>query len=200
MAKYNSVTPVKNLPDAFLKTPDSNNNKLLSIDRGIINTISNNLQTIFEISDIDSATGKSLDMIGEELRVKRGKSSDEQYRLRIKGKIAQNLSDGTREKIAEVLSFVLQCKTSDIQIVSGETTGGAILKGISLEKVISANFTTEQVNSLINALLPAGVELQSFLYTGTFEFSVSENEYAENAGFSDIEGGTIGGYFGLLSE
>lgn len=200
MAKYNSVTPVKNLPDAFLKTPDSNNNKLLSIDRGIINTISSNLQTIFEISDIDSATGKSLDMIGEELRVKRGKSSDEQYRLRIKGKIAQNLSDGTREKIAEVLSSVLQCKTSDIQIVSGETTGGAILKGIPLEKVISANFTTEQVNSLINALLPAGVELQSFLYTGTFEFSVSENEYAENAGFSDIEGGTIGGYFGLLSE
>ena len=73
MAKYNSVTPVKNLPDAFLKTPDSNNNKLLSIDRGIINTISSNLQTIFEISDIDSATGKSLDMIGEELRVKRSK-------------------------------------------------------------------------------------------------------------------------------
>ena len=98
------------------------------------------------------------------------------------------------------MSFVLQCKTSDIQIVSGETTGGAILKGIPLEKVISVNFTTEQVNSLINALLPAGVELQSFLYTGTFEFSVSENEYAENAGFSDIEGGTIGGYFGSLSE
>lgn len=200
MKEFNSENLIKNLSDAFKKSTDSNNYKILEIDKVGTRDIMTKLQEIAEINDIDKAKGKELDLIGEEFQLKRGKASDEAYRLLIKGKIAQNVSEGTRENVAAVLSFVLRCNKSDVHIVSGSETGTATLKELPYGILLDAGFSVEQINSLIDDLLPVGVKLNSYLYTGTFTYgSINDSSLQDSTkGYGSLEDSTIGGYYGIL--
>lgn len=203
MKKFNYEVLVKNLPDSFDKKhpikdnkyENSNNNKILSIDSEINAAFFNAISEIETNLDIDIASLNVLDMFGERLKLERGSMSDEQYRIMLKAKIASNSCDGTRESIANVLSFILNCPSSDIKIKSGNSTGEVILENIPLELLINAEFTISEIIDIINNLLAEGVKIYSYGFTGTFEFGEQENDYEENKGFSD--GKTIGGYLGV---
>ena len=82
---------------------------------------------------------------------------------------------------------------------NGETTGSVVLEDIPLNVLITAGFDTSRVNSLIEDLLPVGVTLTSFVYSGTFEFGTGENEQDNTKGFANADG-TIGGYLGLVEN
>lgn len=196
MKQYDIDNPVKNLPDAYDKRNTSNNFKILEIERRTISVLRKDFDDISELTDIDNCYGKTLDLYGERIGQPRGKASDEQYRIMLKAKINRNISNGSFESVMSALCNTFNCEDKDIQIVEGDNAGKVERIVIPLPILNTAGFTAQQSYSVIKSLLPIGVELKTYLTEGTFEFSGVETEYDENAGFSESENGTIGGYFG----
>ena len=190
---------VNNLPDVYRKDVNSNNYKILQVEKVAVSDLKAVLENIKEILDINNAYGKTLDMYGERVGQGRGVASDEQYLLLIKSKIIQNLSNGTHQNVVEGLCYTLNCEASQVIITDGEDDCSVNVLSIPLETITKAEMTTSQVLALIKRMLPAGVKLESFLFEGTFEFSVAEDDYDEEKGFCDIEGGTLGGYLGVTT-
>ena len=168
MKEFVYNTPEYNLPDAFRKSEDSNNCKLLYINEKSKASIVQTFKDLFELLDIDKASGTHLDMYGKMFGVKRGQDNDDKYRIQIKGKIGQNFLLGTtRDKVVEILFIFIFCDISDIKLTNGETTGSVVLKDIPLNVLITAGFDVNRVNALIEGLLPVGVTLTSFVYSVT---------------------------------
>lgn len=192
---------VKNLPDVYRKDKGSNNSKILQIEKDAVNDFRKSLNEIDHILNIENATGKTLDMYGERIGQKRGSATDEQYLALIKTKITQNLANGTHKSVVEGIAFALKCDPSEIALTDGEAPCSIEVKSLPLETITKAGFTAEQVVALINRMIPCGGKLSSFMFEGTFEFCESESAMVvdEEAGFCDVEGGNIGGYFGVTT-
>lgn len=191
---------VKNLPDRYNKEKTSNNYKIMQL----IGYDDVNFQKLLEeISDslnLDSARGYTLDLYGDMVGQNRGKANDAQYLLMIKGKNARNHCTGTNSSIVDCLCMMLNCEPSEILLEDSENPAKAVLTKVPLGNIILSDFTPNQFTQLVKTLLPAGVELETSLYEGTFEFSDSEDEMSDTKGFCQNEGDTYGGYFGVLSD
>ena len=199
-AEFNRKRHVKNLPDAYRKTtPDSNNYKILEIERAECDILRETIQAIDAILDLDNATGKTLDLYGERVGQARGVADDAKYLLMIKAKILRNLTDGSHVSLIDVLCQMFSCEPSEIHIVDDDGPCTVKIVNMPIGVIVRAGFTASQTLSIIKSLLPVCVTITSFMFEGTFEFSDSENDYDENKGFTDVEGGTIGGYFGIIS-
>lgn len=192
--------PVKNLPDAYRKDKDSNNFKILEVERVAVQTLREALQEVESALDLDNAVGKTLDRYGERVGQARGAASDNQYRIMIKAKIRHNLSNGSYRSIVESICYMLSCEPSQVYIAESEEPCTVELVTVPLGSIIAAGFSTAQITAIIKQLLPVGVAIESILYEGTFEIGEHEGETDENAGFCDVEGGTIGGYFGMTES
>ena len=130
------------------------------------------------------------------MNLERGSLTDEQYKIRLRTKMMQNIANGSFPDLIEALAYALQCEKSDIHIVESDEPNKVIVKNIPLALLLQADFTTDQVLALINSLLSVNVSVGEYGFTGTFEFGFTENEYDEEKGFADISQ-TIGGYLGL---
>jgi hypothetical protein len=192
------------LPDHYKKDPNSNIGKLLSVVYDEIEELKSTFLKIEEWRNINKAEGTTLDLAGENVGQPRGKATDEIYRVMIRGKEALSLSDGTINKIIEVLSTALDCKPSDINISSLKETGGdepaaLIVKKAPLEALNKVGMSPGQFVQIVERAVAAGVRVASVNLEGTFSFSShpTQSEYSGAEGFSDINQ-TIGGYFGAL--
>lgn len=188
---------VKNLPDCFKKSTDSNNFKILEIERRTVNEFRSTLKEIDDSLDLNLAKGATLDLYGDVVGQERGRATDEQYRMMIRAKILRNLSNGSFTSVLECLSKTLNCDKSDISVKEGADPCVAEIN-LSLKVINAAGFTANQATALIKALLPIGISLENSLYEGTFEFGELETDYDEEKGFSD-DAGTIGGYLGMTA-
>lgn len=200
MAGFKSANHAQNLPDSYKKTKDSNNYKILEIERIAVNNERETLQKIGNSRGLDNAKGKTLDLYGEMVGQARGLATDDQYRLLIKSRLMRSLSNGSYESIVKSLCATLNCKPSEISIT--EKDEPCVVQSITLPLTIlaQAGLSKAQANALIKSLMPVGVTLETTLLEGTFMFSDSENDYDEEAGFCDVEGGSMGGYLGSLGE
>lgn len=200
MKGFNSDNHALNLPDSYKKTKDSNNYKILEIERSAVNKERETLHEIENSRDLDKAKGKTLDLYGEMVGQARGRMSDDQFLLLIKSRIMRNLSNGSYESIKRALCATFNCQPSDISII--EKDEPCVVQSISLPIPIlaQAGMSMAQTTTLIKSLMPVGVTLETTLLEGTFMFSDRENEYDAEAGFCDVEGGTLGGYLGSLGE
>lgn len=194
-AEFNSKSHVKNLPDAYKKTTDSNNFKILEIERIACQDLRSGLQEVSNILDINNATGKTLDYYGERVGQARGVANDVKYLLMIKAKIMRNISNGSYQSIADALCMTFGCEPSQILIVEGEEPCSVKIVTLPLEIINSAGLTISQTLALVQSMLPVGTNVSSFLFEGSFEFGTAENEYDEEKGFAD-DAGVIGGFFG----
>lgn len=191
--------PIKNIPDAFKKGTDSNNYKLLQINKDTTDIVKATVESLFNALNINNAKGKVLDDIyGGRVHLQRGTLSDEQYLIRLRAKMMQNIVNGSFPDLVESLSYALQCDKSAIHIVESSKPNRVNIKDIPLEVIFSAGFTIEDITAMIENMLPLGVKIEERFFTGTFEFG-GENEYDKNKGFADVDG-NIGGYFGMLEE
>lgn len=189
---------VKNLPDKYAKTPQSHNYKILEINRLACENLRAGLDAIFNILDMDNATGETLDNYGDRVNQPRGNATDEQYLYMIKTKIARNLTNGSEPAVIDAICMTLKCEPSQVLLIEREEPGVVELVTLPFDVIVKAGFTTNQLVALIESLLPVGVRLVAYNFEGTFTFSDVENEYDAAAGFCDVEGGTLGGYFGVL--
>ncbi|RAS75253.1 hypothetical protein [Priestia endophytica] len=191
------------LTDVFKKTKDSNIGKLFTLVDEEINQLKSALTKTEEWRDLYKAEGTTLNLMGESLNQPRGQTSDEIYRVLIRGKSALNLADGTMNKIIEVLSLTLDCDPTEIEIKTLKETGdnepaALMITKAPLEALNRVGMSPHQFAQLAQKTAAGGVRIALVNFQGTFRFAVNPKELEEGSdGFlSDgIDGGTLGGVY-----
>lgn len=193
------------LPSFFTKVKGSNLNKLLDVFLDEIKQTEVLIEQMDEWKDVDNAKGKVLDLLGNNIGQNRGMSTDEIYRVLIRGKFMRNSSDGSMNKIIHGLAASLDCPESDIYISNSyenadtDEPAALVIEKIPLKHLNAIGLTIGQFVQIVMQIIPAGVRLSFVNLEGTFAFSsTSEIEVCEE-GFSDLEGkigGFLGGSFG----
>ena len=188
---------VNKLPDSYAKGTESNNYKLLSINEQAIADAKKDAQAVFNMVDLQQATGRTLDMYGDMVGKKRGALNDTQYRFMILTRIGINVVQGDYKTVVESVKNMFGCEASDIVLRDSEKPCRVEVETFPLEILVNAGFSSLQAIAMIESLLPVGVTVDDANFEGTFEFAETEDEYDKAAGFADYEQ-TMGGYFGLL--
>lgn len=199
ITRFNRDEAVKNLPDAYCKKPDSNNAKILEIEKHAIDRLRDEIAAIYDSLDINNCKGKTLDLYGEMLGQERGKATDEQYLVLIKSRILRNYADADYNSIVNAICVTFTCKPSDVVLTEMDEPCKVTLEGLPIAVLNEKNIDVNTAVSIVNALMPAGVFMQSLSFSGTFEFGGTEMEYDAEKGFGD-EAQTIGGYLGLAAD
>jgi len=191
------------LPDVFNRE-NSNILKLFEIFELEIKELNDLLHKIAKWRSIDEAQGKSLDELGANVGQARGKTTDEIYRVLIRGKIARNTSDGTIDKMLHAISTSLNCQPSDIHIVAANETidekepACIIIKKAPLDSLNSSGLSINQFLQIVESISAGGVRIAYVHLEGSFSFSSTNDLESSVEGFADIEGtvgGTLGGVF-----
>lgn len=198
MRAFNKSNHVKNLPDTYRKDKESNNYKILEVERDAGTDLNEILSQVYGILDLDNAAGKTLDLHGEKIGQERGSATDEQYRIMIRAKAARSLVNGSYPSICNALCVTFGLNKSDICFDDAHNMCCIEFSKFPVEKINEAGFTEQQAMAIIRSLLPICVTLESISFGGTFTFADAENEMNENEGFTDVEGGTIGGTLGTV--
>lgn len=197
MINFNNDDYAKNLPDAYLKDSDSNNYKILQIERYAIKEHIDDIYEIFDILDLDNAYGKTLDYYGDRVGQSRGSASDAEYITLIKAKIVRNLGNGTYGSVTNCLAITFNCEPSEIQITETDEACRVQIINLPYAIIASSGMTDSDIYTLVKSLLPICIRLDDISFDGSFEFSDSETEYNEEKGFAD-DAQSIGGCFGYV--
>ena len=198
ITEFNRENLVKNLPDVYRKTADSNNAKILQIEKRAMDKLREAIQAIDDSLDLDKATGATLDMYGDMVGQPRGKAIDSQYRLLIKTRIIRNLANGDYNGIVNLLSLIFGCSPTEIVLTELSEPCKVRMEALPIERLNAMVINVNMAVQIIKELLPVGVILESAEFSGTFEFSGStELVYDAGAGFGSIDQ-TIGGYLGYI--
>ena len=201
MKEFNFENQAKNLPDSFAKGTESNNYKILSVEKYAIDNFRTDIKATMEILDLNKATGKTLDLYGEMLNQARGTADDSKYLILIRAKIKRSLSSGDYPSVLDAICTTFDCKPSEVFIKETDEPCTVETVKMPLEALNKAGLSQTQTIAIIKSLLPVGVKLTSTMFEGTFEFSDQIDEVSETAGFGDIDDTTVGGFFGdLVSE
>lgn len=190
---------VQNLPDAYAKGDDSNIKKLLDIEKYEMDQLRASLNAVYDSIDLDKATGKSLDLYGEMYGQARGAATDEQYRIMIKARINRLFAGSDHDSIVLAISAAFSCDPSEILLVEPEDSCSVRVEHLPFDKLNNSNIDAVTAVQIVSRLIPAGVQLESINFAGTFEFGSTDMEYDETAGFADDDQ-TIGGYLGLVAD
>ena len=206
---------VKNLPDAYRKTTDSNNFKILEIERIACDDLRSGLRQIYNthaeneadegILNIDNARGKTLDLYGDRVRQARGVATDSQYLLMIKAKIMRNISNGSYPSILNAMCGTFSCDPSQVLITDGEQPCTVKIVSLPLAAINNAGLSTSQTLAIVKSMLPVGISIETFMFGGTFELAFSYEDMkvdGETKGLTDTyenlkNRDAIGGYLGV---
>lgn len=198
VTQFNRENLVKNLPDVYCKTDDSNNSKILQIEKHAMDKLREAIRATYESLDLDNATGATLDLYGDMVGQPRGKAIDSQYRLLIKTRIIRNLANGDYNGIVNLLSLIFGCSPTEIVLTELDEPCKVRMESMPIDILNATEINVDTAVQIIKELIPAGVMLESAEFTGTFEFSGgTELVYDADAGFADIDQ-TIGGYLGYM--
>ena len=178
---------VERLPDCYRKDEDSNNHKLLELERLATEELRLDIKTVLDSLDLNQANGNTLDLYGDMLGQRRGLLNDEQYRYMILARIGRNVVQGDYNSVMSTLILMFGSQAGDITLDDLEVVEG--------ERPCVVRLTKFPV-AMIESLLPVCVTLSADNFEGTFEFADTADVYDEQAGFGNI-GQTIGGYLGL---
>lgn len=197
--QFNREQPVKNLPDAYRKTGDSNHRKILEIEKRAMDRLRSGIREVYDSFDLDKATGKNLDLFGEMFDQPRGMATDEQYRIMIKARITRNLAGSDHDSIVHAICATFDCDPAEVLLVEPEGTCSVRVESLPFDKLNSSGIDSMTALQIVSRLIPAGVQLESLNFAGTFEFGPTDMVYDESAGFGNVEQ-TIGGFLGLAAE
>lgn len=181
---------VNKLPDIYRKDEESNNYKLLEINKVEIDKLKEDIEAIDESLDITKAYGDTLDNYGELYKQQRGNLDDDKYRVLIQAKIENLLLDGAYENVIGALCRIFNCEASEIEI---EDTGPlhVHISGLPIEAITRLGFSLPQAIAIVEQVLPVCVSITGSIFEGTFAFGEEEGETGENGLSNDA--GTSGG-------
>ncbi len=171
--RVNYDDPVKNLPDAFRKDTESNNYKLLQINKITTDIIESGVKNLFGALSLNNAKGKVLDDIyGSRVHLQRGALPDEQYIIRLRAKMMQNIATGAFPDLVGALAYALQCDKSEIHIVESKVPNKVNIKNIPRRIILSAGFTIADVIEMIENMLPMGVSIEAAVFSSTIQTNI----------------------------
>ena len=200
MSRFNREQPARNLPDAYSKGPESNNAKILEIERSALALLRDEINSIYDSLDINNAKGKTLDLYGDMVGQDRGAATDEQYRVLIKNRIVRNCVDADFNSIVHAICVTFDCDPADIVLTELDEPCKVALEGLPISQLNACNNDIGTAVQIVNSLIPAGVFMEAVSFSGTFEFSGgTELVYDAEKGFGNEEQ-TVGGYLGLVSD
>ena len=199
MKTFDFENYVKNLPDCLNKLKDSNNFKILETVRQSLNGIFVDINDVLESLDLETATGKTLDLFGDMLGQPRGLATDAQFRLLIKSKIMMNFTTGDHKSIVKALCITFNCEPTEVYIKEGSHPCTVEIAMLPLNVLNRAGLTVKQVIGMVERLLPVGVTLDTFLFEGTFLFSDDDWVETMTQGFASDDGTIEGGYLGVVN-
>ena len=191
------MSNVNKLPDSYAKGESSNNYKLLNLNEQAIADAKTDAQALFDILDIQQATGRTLDLYGDMLGQQRGALNDEQYRYMILTRVGINMVRCDHETVTSLIRQIFNCESNEIILKDSDEPAKVKVESFPIHVLINAGFSSTQALAIIESLLPVGVSVDGANLEGTFEFAETTDVYDETAGFGDIEQ-TIGGTLGLL--
>lgn len=191
-------TFLSRITDAYDKSPDSNIHKLLEIASQGRQEFEDNLARMEQWNDVDKAEGAALDLLGATVRQQRGQAPDSIYRVLIKSKVKRALSNGSVDTLIDFLSFILNCKKSEIVIRPLWDVGkpAELQVDVPSSNIVRTGLSRNQFGTLVNLIVAAGIQA-NVLFAGTFGFSdiYTESQEGSEFGFADDEG-TTGGELG----
>ena len=203
---YTTDYIVKHFTDAFFEGKQTSGTlyKVMSVLADEFSLIEQTLATIIAYRDIDKARGMTLDLIGQNINQKRGKATDEVYRILLKSKIARNLSDGTVNTIIDVISLSLSTNPSDVKILeSWEVNPNAKpsieLMKLPITKLLESGIDQENFVAIIQKTVAGGVQVKQVELEGTFELGDDYTDDLERGmtnAMEDTYGGILGEIFG----
>lgn len=155
----------KDLSDAYAKSIDSNNYKLLQLLNLLCLDFHCDLLKIFDSRDLNYAVGKTLDRYGEMLGIARGNATDDQYRINIIGKIGRLTTDGSCNDTINRIADVIGEDPTKISIVENEMS--VEIRGLSMKALEDSGYSSEEVTAIIKELIPICVALEKTKYAGT---------------------------------
>ena len=198
MGEFKSVY-VNNLPDVYRKDTDSNNYKILNIQKIEVDGIKKDTEDVYNTLDLDQATGKTLDLYGDMLGQARGYATDDQYRVMIKSRIVRNLMTGSLDSIITAGCLMFGCEPNEMHIIEDSSPAGVKVISLPYRVINYVGLSASQVIELIIKLVPVGITVKSAELQGTFEFGTTDSEYDEDKGFAISEADqSIGGYVGYI--
>lgn len=147
------------IPDAFAKSKESNLGKIFILLNDELGKLNGTAKKVEAWRDIDSAEGKTLELIGNDYEQHRGQDGDSLYRFMIKSKIEQSQSNGTFNELINVICRTINCLPEDVDIVSGrlfDNAGGYVGEPLAIEvKSVPMSFfrnTDIKVSSFVESL------------------------------------------------
>ena len=198
MGEFKSVY-VNNLPDVYRKDTDSNNYKILNIQKIEVDGIKKDTEDVYNTLDLDQATGKTLDLYGDMLGQARGYATDDQYRVMIKSRIVRNLMTGSLDSIITAGCLMFGCEPNEMHIIEDSSPAGVKVISLPYRVINYVGLSASQVIELIIKLVPVSITVKSAELQGTFEFGTTDSEYDEDKGFAISEADqSIGGYVGYI--
>lgn len=199
ITQFNRDQHVNNLPGAYNKGRNSNNAKILDIEKHAVDGLRDTLAAIYETLDLDKARGKTLDLYGEMIGQQRGVATDEQYLILIKNRLARRFTNADYNSVAKAIASTFGCDPSEIVLTELDAPCKVTLEGLPVSLLNANNIDIHTAVQIVTSLLPVSVFMEAMSFSGTFEFGSTELEYDESAGFGNEEQ-TIGGYLGLVSD
>lgn len=158
MAKeFNHNIYVKNLPDCYRKSIQSNNNKILKVEKHALTKLAEDISAVFDTLDIWKATGKTLDLYGEMYNLPRENMEDDQYRLMILLKMTRNRAGSDHTSIVNALATALGLSPESLCILDSEISGNVDVDPLPYNVLQEAGISVKQVWESLKQLLAVGV-------------------------------------------
>lgn len=149
---------LKRLTSNYNQSPFGNVYKLFSIISSELGQIKSTFDTISDWKNLDAAKGTTLDEIGVLVQELRNGQNDEQYRLKLRFKMARNKSTADINSIISSLSLILGLPKEDITIHDNEEPASYRLV-FPLEKLQKSKIKTNEVIELAESISAAGTRV-----------------------------------------
>lgn len=155
---------LRRLPGTYTKEAGSRLARLFRVVGAELAEIRTALLTTEAYRDIDQATGRTLDWIGENVGQARGSAEDRAYRCLIKIRIARRFSLGDVDSIKRILSFVLRISPTAIEVEylwqrDGEPAALEIV--VPIEALSPYRMTPAALADMVPELVAAGVRVDT---------------------------------------
>lgn len=204
---YTAKYMVSMLPDAYAKDEKSNNYKLFEVFASEFEKLYQTQLKIRQFRSVDEADGATLDLIGGNYNVSRGRMNDELYKPMIKAAIARTWCDGTFNSVLELLALTLNTDVSNVSLTEDYETGGSsgmiTIASTPKDALNAVGMTVHEYAQIVQNILPVGVGVNLTAFEGTFSYAANNYEGGEytpelnpDEGFADdaqTTGGTLSG-------
>jgi hypothetical protein len=167
--------------------------RIAALFTALVNQIQDLEDAVYSLNEgrsVYGSVGEQLDLLGTLVGIRRNGLSDDQYRLFILGKIGENTSDTTSDKIAAIYGILLG--GAIVQEQDLYPAGVGLLAGGDIDESL-----WQTVWSMVQLSLGAGIRLEFLgLYNPENPFSFDE----DGDGFGDALDLDAGGEFGYLID